>query len=247
MRPQRDASCGRRRSSRSAPRGRGASPERASARRARRCARWRFDDAARSLPRHPQAVRKIGGPSICGLQLQLRRTTSPTRRSTAGSSMTKALGAEVHHLVHDADGGEARRAVRREAQDGRGGAQPLEHRATPTSSPRRRALPRRWRCRRTSRSISTSATSPPPTTTPVAFLREHHADITNLHLKDRKKNQGDNVPWGQGDTPITRGAAAAQEGEVADARLRRVRVPRRRPGAVDEVKTCFDYAKRALA
>ena len=36
----------------------------------------------------------------------------------------------------------------------------------------------------------------------VAYIREHHADITNLHLKDRKKNQGDNVPWGQGDTPI---------------------------------------------
>ena len=36
----------------------------------------------------------------------------------------------------------------------------------------------------------------------VAYLREHHANITNLHIKDRKKNQGDNVPWGTGDTPI---------------------------------------------
>ena len=27
-------------------------------------------------------------------------------------------------------------------------------------------------------------------------------DITNLHIKDRKRNQGDNVPWGQGETPI---------------------------------------------
>src|SRR5205814_8782175 len=36
----------------------------------------------------------------------------------------------------------------------------------------------------------------------LAYLREHHADITNLHLKDRRKNQGDNVPWGHGDTPI---------------------------------------------
>jgi sugar phosphate isomerase/epimerase len=26
---------------------------------------------------------------------------------------------------------------------------------------------------------------------PVAYIREHHADITNLHLKDRKKHQGD--------------------------------------------------------
>jgi sugar phosphate isomerase/epimerase len=36
----------------------------------------------------------------------------------------------------------------------------------------------------------------------IAYIKEHHARITNLHLKDRKKNQGPNVPWGQGDTPI---------------------------------------------
>lgn len=36
----------------------------------------------------------------------------------------------------------------------------------------------------------------------VAYIKEHHARITNLHLKDRKKNQGPNVPWGQADTPI---------------------------------------------
>jgi sugar phosphate isomerase/epimerase len=36
----------------------------------------------------------------------------------------------------------------------------------------------------------------------VAYLQEHHADITNLHIKDRKKNQGDNTSWGEGDTPI---------------------------------------------
>ena len=29
----------------------------------------------------------------------------------------------------------------------------------------------------------------------VAYIREHHASITNLHLKDRKKHEGDNVPW----------------------------------------------------
>jgi len=28
----------------------------------------------------------------------------------------------------------------------------------------------------------------------LAYIREHHASITNLHLKDRRKNQGDNMP-----------------------------------------------------
>jgi sugar phosphate isomerase/epimerase len=36
----------------------------------------------------------------------------------------------------------------------------------------------------------------------VAFIRAHHAKITNLHVKDRKNNNGANMPFGQGDTPI---------------------------------------------
>jgi len=36
----------------------------------------------------------------------------------------------------------------------------------------------------------------------VAWLREHHASVTNLHIKDRRRDQGANVPWGTGHTPI---------------------------------------------
>jgi sugar phosphate isomerase/epimerase len=36
----------------------------------------------------------------------------------------------------------------------------------------------------------------------VAFIQKHHDRFTNLHLKDRKRNNGPNVPWGEGDTPI---------------------------------------------
>jgi sugar phosphate isomerase/epimerase len=80
----------------------------------------------------------------------------------------------------------------------------------------------------------------------VAYLREHHADITNLHLKDRKKNQGDNVPWGQGDTPITQVLQLLKK-EQWPIRAYVEYEHRGTAGAVAEVKTCFDYAKRALA
>jgi sugar phosphate isomerase/epimerase len=80
----------------------------------------------------------------------------------------------------------------------------------------------------------------------VAYLREHHASITNLHIKDRKKSQGDNTPWGAGDTPIR---------DVLQL-LKREGWPIRAyieyeytgvAGAVDEVKKCFTFARNALA
>jgi len=36
----------------------------------------------------------------------------------------------------------------------------------------------------------------------VAFVKEHHDRITHVHVKDRKKNNGPNTPFGEGDTPI---------------------------------------------
>ncbi len=39
---------------------------------------------------------------------------------------------------------------------------------------------------------------------PIPFIQKNHDRITCLHLKDRKfgANGGQNVPWGQGDTPL---------------------------------------------
>ena len=80
----------------------------------------------------------------------------------------------------------------------------------------------------------------------LQYIREHHENITNLHLKDRKKNQGDNVPWGTGDTPIK---------EVLQL-LKKERWPirayieyeHRGTGTpVEEVQKCFAYVKQALA
>jgi sugar phosphate isomerase/epimerase len=80
----------------------------------------------------------------------------------------------------------------------------------------------------------------------VAYIREHHARITNLHLKDRKREQGPNTAWGTGDTPIR---------QVLQL-LKQERWPIRayieyehngEAGPVDEVKKCFAFAKSALA
>jgi sugar phosphate isomerase/epimerase len=80
----------------------------------------------------------------------------------------------------------------------------------------------------------------------LAFLETHHARITNLHIKDRKKDQGDNVPWGEGDTPIRETLAwlkrraspvrAYVEYEYAGTR-----------GTIAEVSACADFARRVLA
>jgi sugar phosphate isomerase/epimerase len=78
----------------------------------------------------------------------------------------------------------------------------------------------------------------------VDYLQKHHARIVTLHIKDRKRDQGENVPFGEGDTPIKPvlellmknkwkiPANIEYEYEGADT--------------VAEVKKCFEYCKKAL-
>ena len=37
---------------------------------------------------------------------------------------------------------------------------------------------------------------------PAAWIKANHTRVTHVHLKDRKANNGPNMPWGQGDTPL---------------------------------------------
>jgi sugar phosphate isomerase/epimerase len=80
----------------------------------------------------------------------------------------------------------------------------------------------------------------------VAYLKEHHADITNIHLKDRKKSQGDNTPWGEGDTPIREVLQLIKTSAwpiPAD-----IEYEYKGAGTpVEEVKKCVAYARQALA
>ncbi len=39
-------------------------------------------------------------------------------------------------------------------------------------------------------------------TSPIPFLKKYADRITHIHVKDRKMNNGPNVPFGEGDTPI---------------------------------------------
>jgi sugar phosphate isomerase/epimerase len=79
----------------------------------------------------------------------------------------------------------------------------------------------------------------------VAYIQEHHARITNLHLKDRKKDQGANVPWGEGDTPI--------KAVLQLLKTKKYDIPAnieyeyKGEDVVAEVRKCFEFCKTALA
>ena len=80
----------------------------------------------------------------------------------------------------------------------------------------------------------------------LAYIREHHAAITNLHLKDRKKNQGDNVPWGEGETPIRETLQLLETTKWPIPAYIEYEY-RGSASPVEEVKKCVAYARRALA
>lgn len=77
----------------------------------------------------------------------------------------------------------------------------------------------------------------------LAYLDANHARITNLHLKDRARDQGANLPWGQGATPIK---------EVLQLlRQKKYDIPANiefeyQGQAVEEVRKCFEFCKTAL-
>jgi len=82
----------------------------------------------------------------------------------------------------------------------------------------------------------------------VAFIKEHHARITNLHLKDRKRNHGPNVPWGQGDTPLKDILSLVRAEKYPFPCNIELEYPIPEGStSVAEVTKCLEYAKRLLA
>ena len=79
----------------------------------------------------------------------------------------------------------------------------------------------------------------------AAFIQANHARITNLHLKDRKKNQGPNVPWGQGETPIKEVLQLLKQ-KKWDIPAN-IEYEYMGEDTVAEVAKCYEYCKKALA
>ena len=81
---------------------------------------------------------------------------------------------------------------------------------------------------------------------PVDYIQKHHERITHLHVKDRKKSDGPNMPWGEGDTPIKQVLLLLKEKKHPIPAL----VEYEYPGTgtpVEEVGKCLDYMRKALA
>ena len=65
-------------------------------------------------------------------------------------------------------------------------------------------------------------------------------------MKDRKKNDGPNMPWGEGETPIRQVLLLLKEKKYPIRAF--VEYEYRGPGTpIDEVKKCMAYMRRVLA
>jgi sugar phosphate isomerase/epimerase len=80
----------------------------------------------------------------------------------------------------------------------------------------------------------------------VDFIEKNHSKIVLLHLKDRKKNDGPNTPWGEGDTPIKQ--------VLVLLKTKRYPIPafieyeyEGKGTSEQEVAKCLEYCKAALA
>jgi sugar phosphate isomerase/epimerase len=90
----------------------------------------------------------------------------------------------------------------------------------------------------------TSGTS----SSPVPFIEKNHDRIMSMHIKDRKFHDGPNMPWGQGDTPITEVLQLIKKNKYkfpATIELE-YNIPAD-SDAVKEVIKCREFAAKALS
>lgn len=83
---------------------------------------------------------------------------------------------------------------------------------------------------------------------PIPMIEKFHDRILALHLKDRKKNKGPNMPFGQGDTDVAGVLQFMKKNKLtfpADIELE-YKIPQG-SDAVKEVTKCLQFCKKALA
>jgi sugar phosphate isomerase/epimerase len=81
---------------------------------------------------------------------------------------------------------------------------------------------------------------------PLEMVERYHDRISYVHLKDRRRNDGPNMPWGQGDTPLADLLRLVQR--------KRYKIPclieyeyKGADSALVEVQRCVDYIRTALS
>ena len=81
----------------------------------------------------------------------------------------------------------------------------------------------------------------------VPFIRAHHAEITNLHVKDMMRGVPESYrPWGEGDAPIRDVLQLLKNERWPIRAYVEYEYQSPRP-PVDEVKRCVAFVRRALA
>jgi sugar phosphate isomerase/epimerase len=80
---------------------------------------------------------------------------------------------------------------------------------------------------------------------PMDFIEKHHERIVTIHIKDRKKNNGENMPFGQGDTPIKPVLQLLEKKKYTIPA--NIEYEYKGADTVGEVKKCLEYCKEALA
>lgn len=79
----------------------------------------------------------------------------------------------------------------------------------------------------------------------IGFLERHHERTSSIHLGDRRRNNGQSMPFGQGDAPIIEILRLIRDNKWPIVALLEFEHGTLLDG-VQEVQICFDYCKRAL-
>ena len=82
---------------------------------------------------------------------------------------------------------------------------------------------------------------------PIPLIEKYHDRILSLHLKDRKFDEGPNMPWGEGDTPLKEILQLMKKNKYKFQGSIELEydIPEG-SNAVEEVRKCIDFCREAV-